>query len=34
MPPTNPEHGVMFIIVLLLLAIFTTIFPEESNKPK
>ena len=32
MPPTNAEHGIVFIVVLLLLGIFATIFPEENQK--
>jgi len=34
MPPTNPDFGIMFVVVIFLVALFATIFPEDPKKPK
>ncbi len=32
MPYHNPDFGIVFVIVILLLAIFATLFPEDKSK--
>ena len=32
MPPNNPDFGILFIVVIFMVAVFATLFPEEKDE--